>query len=88
MPIEVTSVPERRWSLLRDSSGARRLFRPQLSNKALVFRLILVLAAAGVIAVVVVGGTTILCGIEFALAPTPNGLGILIAAGELLARLV
>jgi hypothetical protein len=34
------------------------------------------------------GGTTILCGIEFALAPTPNGLGIFIAAGELLARLV
>lgn len=32
------------------------------------------------------GGTTMLCGIEFALALTPNGFGILIGAGELLAR--
>jgi hypothetical protein len=34
------------------------------------------------------GGTTILCGIEFDLGLAPNGLGIFIAAGELLARLV
>ncbi len=54
MPIEVTSVPEHRWSLSRKRAGqpllAAQLFSHQLTTKAIVSRLILVLATlAGVV---------------------------------------
>ncbi len=54
MPIEVTSVPERRWSLSKKRAAKRRLaarlFPPQLTTKGIVVRLLLVLGAlAGVV---------------------------------------